>query len=63
MRVEEVKKTTDHVDGGVARLVQPAVTDPAQRARILKEVVARMRNNPIPEDAPRLTRESLHESR
>jgi hypothetical protein len=42
-------------------VVAPAVTDPQERARIRKRVVARMRENPIPVDAPRFTREQLHE--
>lgn len=43
--------------------VPPAVTDRAERARILKAVVERMRQNPIPAAAPRFTREELHERR
>ena len=42
-------------------IIPPRVTDPAERARIRREVVANMRSNPIPEDAPRFTREELHE--
>jgi predicted DNA-binding antitoxin AbrB/MazE fold protein len=42
----------------------PKVTDPKERARILKELVQNMHNNPIPADAPRrFTREELHERR
>ena len=41
----------------------PAVTDPAERQRILDEVIESMRNNPIPPDAPRFTREEMHERR
>lgn len=44
-------------------VIPPAVTDPEERARILKEVVESMRNNPIPLDSPRLTREQMHERR
>ena len=45
-------------------IVQPAVTDPEERKRILKEVVDNMRANPLPADAPRrFTREELHERR
>lgn len=45
-------------------LVPPKVTDPDERKRILEEMVARMRANPIPADAPRrFTREELHERR
>ena len=39
----------------------PKVTDPVERARLLKELVERMQNNPIPPDAPRYTRDELHE--
>jgi hypothetical protein len=41
----------------------PTVTDPAERQRILKEVVQRMMAQPIPPDAPRFTRDELHERR
>lgn len=41
----------------------PLITDPVERARILKEVVQNMRDNPLPADAPRFTREELHERR
>lgn len=44
-----------------SRLVPPTVTDPHERARSRKEIVERMRNNPIPADAPRFTRDELHE--
>ena len=43
--------------------IPPEVTDPAERARILAQVVQNMRDNPIPADAPRFTREKLHERR
>ncbi len=39
------------------------VADPEERARIRREVVERMMANPIPADAPRFTREQLHERR
>ena len=39
----------------------PAVTDPQERAKILAQVTERMRQNPIPEEAPRFSREELHE--
>lgn len=46
------------------RIIAPHVTGPEERARIRREVVASMRSNPIPEDAPaRFTREELHERR
>lgn len=43
--------------------IPPEITDPAERKRILKQLVERMRANPIPADAPRFTREELHERR
>jgi predicted DNA-binding antitoxin AbrB/MazE fold protein len=42
-------------------IVPPSVADPQERARIRKRLVERMRQNPIPADAPRFTREQLHE--
>lgn len=39
------------------------ITDPAERARKLREIVERMQNNPVPSNAPRFTREELHERR
>jgi hypothetical protein len=41
----------------------PIETDPDLRARILRGVTQRMRNNPIPAEAPRYTRDELHERR
>ena len=47
-----------------ASSIRPLVTDPEERARILKEVVENMKSNPLPADAPRrFTREELHERR
>jgi predicted DNA-binding antitoxin AbrB/MazE fold protein len=46
------------------RVTPPKVTDLAEQTRILEVMVARMRANPIPADAPRrFTREELHERR
>ena len=42
-------------------VMPPLVTDPEERARIRKAVVARMQRNPIPANAPRFTRDELHE--
>ncbi len=39
----------------------PSVTDRDERLRILKRVTERMRNNPLPPEAPPMTREWLHE--
>ncbi len=45
-------------------IVIPAeITDPEEKKRHMKEVVARMQQNPIPLNAPRFTREELHERR
>jgi predicted DNA-binding antitoxin AbrB/MazE fold protein len=41
----------------------PEISDPVERATLLKELVRCMRENPIPADAPRFTREELHERR
>lgn len=46
------------------RDLPPTVTDPAERERIMAELIQNMRDNPIPADAPRrFTREELHERR
>ena len=44
-------------------IIPPVVTDPEERKRILERMVERMRANPIPANAPRFTREELHERR
>lgn len=41
----------------------PIITDPAERRERLKRLTDRMKNNPIPADAPKFTREQLHERR
>ena len=38
-----------------------AVTNAAERSRLLAALLERMRANPIPANAPRFTREELHE--
>jgi hypothetical protein len=43
--------------------IPAAVKDPEEAARIRREVLERMKQNPIPADAPRSTREQLHERR
>ena len=46
------------------RVMPSKATDPEERKRILERMVARMRANPIPAEAPRrFTREELHERR
>jgi predicted DNA-binding antitoxin AbrB/MazE fold protein len=44
-------------------VIPPAVADPEERKRIMGEIIENMRNNPIPADTPRFTREELHERR
>jgi len=39
----------------------PQVTAVEERRRILKRVTERMRANPLPADAPRFSRDQLHE--
>ena len=41
----------------------PAVTNPEQRNRVLRRITDRMKQNPIPADAPRFTRDELHDRR
>lgn len=44
-----------------SELASPAVTDPAERRRLLAQVVADMQRNPIPQTSKKLTRDQLHE--
>ena len=41
----------------------PFEADPEKRKQILKDVVDRMAQNPISPDAPKFTRDELHERR
>lgn len=41
----------------------PTNTDPAVRARAMEELVARMKGQPLRPDAPKLTRDEMHERR
>ena len=41
----------------------PQVTDPEERARLLGDLVKNIRKHPLTADAPRLTREELHDRR
>jgi predicted DNA-binding antitoxin AbrB/MazE fold protein len=43
--------------------MEPQITDPGERKKALETLVRRMRENPIPENAPRFTRDELHERR
>ena len=44
-------------------LTGPEVTDVVERAAILREVTTRMTGNPLPKEAPRFTRDELHDRR
>ncbi len=41
----------------------PTITDPEERARLLREVAQNMKANSFTGDPPRFTREELHERR
>jgi predicted DNA-binding antitoxin AbrB/MazE fold protein len=43
--------------------IPPEVTDPEERQRIIDDILADMARHPWPADAPRFTREELHERR
>jgi predicted DNA-binding antitoxin AbrB/MazE fold protein len=44
-------------------ILPPEVKEDEERQHILGMVIERMQHNPLPVDAPRLTREALHERR
>lgn len=46
-----------------ADVMPPEITDPEERQKIVDELLADMAGNPWPADAPRFTREELHERR
>jgi predicted DNA-binding antitoxin AbrB/MazE fold protein len=46
-----------------SNLISPKVTDPEERKRLMDELIRSMLDNPLPENASRLTREELHERR
>lgn len=50
----------DVVVQDTSRTIAPQLMDPEERAKLRREVVASMRRNEIPADAPRFTREELH---
>ena len=41
-------------------ILPPAVTDPGRVRGLLAEITERMKQNPLPNQAPRFTREELH---
>ena len=44
-------------------VLPPTVTDSAKRSRILEQITRRLRENPVPDESPRFSREELHERR
>jgi len=46
-----------------SRLLPPEEPDPEKRRQIMKELLEDMRQHPFPEDAPRFSREEMHERR
>jgi len=44
-------------------IIPPLESDSAKRAEIKKRLLDRMGNSPLPPDAPKLTRDQLHERR
>jgi hypothetical protein len=46
------------IEGQIA--IPPKLADPVERARVAHQVTERMRGNPLPQNAPRLTRDALH---
>jgi len=42
-------------------VVPPVVSAPEERARILRDTVERMKANPLPAEAPRFSRDQMHE--
>lgn len=44
-------------------VIPPEVTDPAEKADVLKGITERMRQSPLPSATPHLTREALHARR
>jgi predicted DNA-binding antitoxin AbrB/MazE fold protein len=43
------------------QMAAPPISDPETKQRFLESLVKRMQHNPIPLNAPHLTREMLHE--
>jgi len=46
-----------------ANFLPPLEPDPVQRAEIKRRLLERMANSPLPPEAPKLTRDQLHERR
>ena len=44
-------------------VLSPSVTEPQERAGLLAKLTLRMQENPVPAQAPRYSRDQLHERR
>lgn len=55
---EEVELTVES-----PRVILPAITDPVERAKLMDELITRMTAQPLRPDAPKLTRDEMHERR
>ncbi len=47
----------------VPSILPPVVADTEERARVLRQVTERMRQNPLPADSAKFSRDQLHERR
>jgi hypothetical protein len=63
MDVKEIEGSRSPAHVGNPFYVEPEVKDVSERASLLKQIVERMQSNPIPAEAPYLTREDLHARR
>ncbi len=59
----KVALVIEEATGQAATVDQPSIADPDERRRILRQVTARMQNNPLPPGARRFSRDELHERR
>lgn len=64
----KVTKTTRAVltlldDSSPGHVLLPEITDAGERTEMIEAIVRSMQSNPIRPDAPRFTREELHERR
>ena len=50
-------------DAQIESSTPPEITAPEERSRMIDEIARSMQSNSIPVDAPRFTREELHERR
>ena len=44
-------------------VIPPEIIDSQERSRKLEEIICRMQSNPIPDGAPKFSRDELHERR